>query len=108
METMSAGRMTVSTESSARPSLFKSIALFMGACLFAYLLSIAIHETGHYLANIVLGVPGRGIYLHPFGQNFNLYLGDTSVALGTPSRLAFSGMSGPVFDLLVTVPIGLL
>ena len=94
--------------SSTRFTLLKAIGLFMGASFFAYLLSIAIHESGHYLASIILGVPEKGIALNPFGANYNIYLGDTSTALGTPLRRAFSGASGPVFDLLVAVTLSLL
>jgi hypothetical protein len=92
----------------SRFSLLKAIGLFLGATFFAYLFSITLHETGHYLANILLGVPQRGIVLNPFGANYNIYLGDLSVALGTPGRRVFSGLSGPLFDLLVTVTISLL
>jgi len=94
--------------SSTRFTLLKAIGLFMGASFFAYLLSIAIHESGHYLASIILGVPNKGIALNPFGANYNIYLGDTSVALGTPLRRAFSGASGPLFDLLIAVTLSLL
>ena len=98
----------MNANSASRFSLLKAIGLFMGASFFAYLLSIAIHESGHYLASSLLGVPERGTVLNPFGANYNIYLGDSSVALGTPLRRAFSGASGPLFDLLIAVTLSLL
>jgi hypothetical protein len=95
---------------SPRSSLVRAIGLLMGASFFAYLLSIAIHELGHYLSYLILGVSQRDIVyvLHPFANNYNLTLGDTSAAFGTPWRRAFGGASGPLFDLLVTVTVSLL
>jgi len=92
---------------SSRLSLLKAIGLFMGATFFAYLFSISLHELGHYLAGVLLGVPGKGIVLNPFGHNYNIYLGDLTTAFGTPGRRIFSGLSGAIFDLLVAVIIGL-
>ena len=71
---------------SSRLSLLKAIGLFMGATFFAYLFSISLHELGHYLAGVLLGVPGKGIVLNPFGANYNIYLGDLTTAFGTPER----------------------
>ena len=88
--------------------LLKAIGLFMGACFFAWSFDVGMHELGHYLANIFLGVPERGIILNAFGSNYNIYLGDLSVALGTPLRKAFSGASGPLFNLLVSATVSLL
>ena len=79
----------------------------MGATFFAYLFSIFLHELGHYLAGVLLGVPGKGIVLHPFGHNYNIYLGDLTTAFGTPGRRIFSGVSGGIFDLLVAGVISL-
>lgn len=86
---------------SPRSSLLKAVGLFAGATFFAYLFSIFLHEVGHYLAGVLLGVPERGIVLHPFGHNYNIYLGDLTTAFGTPGRRVLSGVSGGVFDLLV-------
>jgi len=80
----------------------------MGTSFFAFLLSGALHETAHYLASTIQGVPVRGIVLHPFGQDYNIYLGDLSVALGTPLRRAFNGLSGPLFNILIGTMVSLL
>ncbi len=76
----------MTTHPSARFSLLQAIGLFMGATFFAYLLSLTLHELGHYLASVLLGVPGKGIVLHPFGANCNIYLKDLTTAFGTPER----------------------
>jgi hypothetical protein len=92
---------------SSRSALLKAVGLFMGATFFAYLFSIFLHELGHYLAGVLLGVPGKGIVLNPFGHNYNIYLGDLTTAFGTPGRRIFSGVAGTTFDLLITGIIGL-
>jgi hypothetical protein len=97
----------MTTRPSSSLSLLRAIGLFMGATFFAYLFSISLHELGHYLAGVLLGVPGRGIVLNPFGANYNIYLGDLTTAFGTSERRIVSGLSGAIFDLLVTVIIGL-
>ena len=89
---------------SNRLFLLKAVGLFMGASFFAYLLCVALHEVGHYLAMVFLGIPENGIILNPFGMNYNLVLWDTS----TPCRGAFSAAAGPLFDLLIAVPVSLL
>jgi hypothetical protein len=80
----------------------------MGASFFAYLFAVAVHEIGHYLANIILGVPEKGIVLHPFDLSYNIYGGDLSRAFGTPVRRAFSGASGPLPNMLLGVMVSLL
>jgi len=97
----------MTADPSSRSSLLKAVGLFMGATFFAYLFSIFLHELGHYLAGVLLGVPGKGIVLHPFGHNYNIYLGDLTTAFGTPGRRIFSGVAGTTFDLLITGTIGL-
>lgn len=82
--------------------------LFMGASFFAYLFAVAVHETGHYLAAIILGVPEKGIVLHPFALSYNIYGGDLSRAFGTPLRRAFHGASGPLLNIILGVIVSLL
>ena len=98
--------MTVSV--STRPSLFRAAALLMGASFFAYLIGLVVHESGHYVASLIQGVPEPGIVLHPFDQSHNNYGGDISQALGTPLRLALNGAVGPVFNVLLGVAVSLL
>jgi hypothetical protein len=50
---------------------------------------------------------GKGIVLHPFAANYNIYLGDLTTAFGTPERRIVSGLAGAIFDLLVSVIISL-
>jgi hypothetical protein len=97
----------MTTHASSRFTLLKAIGLFMGATFFAYLFSIFLHELGHYLVGVLLGVPGKGIVLNPFGANYNIYLGDLTTAFGTPERRIASGLAGAIFDLLVSVIISL-
>jgi hypothetical protein len=71
----------MTTQPSSRLSLLRAIGLFLGATFFAYLFSIFLHEVGHYLAGVILGVPERGIVLSPFGKNYNIYLGEVDVVV---------------------------
>ena len=96
----------MTNDHSSRVSLLKAIGIFAGATFFAYLFSILLHEFGHYLVSVFLGVPEKGIVLNPFGKNYNIYLGDLTTAFGTPGRRIASGVGGAVFDLLVSVGIG--
>jgi hypothetical protein len=103
----SIGGQETTTHPSSHFSLLKAIGLFMGATLFAYLFSIFLHELGHYLVSALLDVPENGIVLNPFGKNYNIYLGDLTTAFGTSERRIASGLAGAMFDLLVSVVIGL-
>jgi hypothetical protein len=96
----------VTNDHSSRVSLLRAIGIFAGATFFAYPFSILLHELGHYLVGVFLGVPEKGIVLDPFGKNYNIYLGDLTTAFGTPGRRIASGVGGAVFDLLVSVGIG--
>ena len=98
-------------------SLLKSILLFMGSAAFATCFCAFIHEGGHLIANEneAVGSPRTGISLHPFGDNYNLYLNEDGTYWdGNPEeegaglRWAIRGLSGPIFNLLVGLPIGLL
>ena len=91
----------------SRGSLVRSGLLVMGASVFAYLFGVVVHEVGHYLSSLILGVPEPGIVLHPFDLNQNIYGGDISQALGTRLRRAFSGAAGPLFNLLLGVGVSL-
>jgi hypothetical protein len=95
----------MSANPTSRFSLLKAIGLFMGASFFAFLLSGFLHETGHYLASTIQGVPIRGIVLDPFGQDYNIYLGDTIAIFATPAAKAFNGAAAPFFDVFIGVMI---
>ena len=95
----------MNTNSSSHFSILKSTLLFMGASFFAFLLSGFLHETGHYLASMIQGVPIRGIVLNPFGQDYNIYLGDTRAIFATPAAKAFNGAAAPFFDVFIGVLI---
>ena len=97
----------MTTQPSSRFTLLKAIGLFMGATFFAYLFSIFLHELGHYLTGVLLGVPEKGIVLNPFGKSYNIYLGDLTTAFGTPERRIASGIAQAIFDLLVSVGLSL-
>jgi hypothetical protein len=79
----------------------------MGASVFAYLFGVVVHEIGHYLASLALGVPESGIVLHPFDLSHNIYGGDVSQALGTSMRRAVSGAAGPLLNLALAVTVGM-
>jgi hypothetical protein len=93
---------------SSRSLLFRGMALFMGASFIAYLFGVAVHEVGHYCANTLLGVPEKGIVLHPFDLSYNIIDGDLSVAFGTQLKVAFAAVLGPLFDMLFGVVVSLL
>jgi hypothetical protein len=105
----------MNTNSSTHSSLLKSILLFMGSAAFAYCFCAFLHEGGHLIANEAVGSPRTGMSLHPFGWNYNLYLNedDTFWHLNPEDEnagliWAINGGSGPIFNLLVGVTIGLL
>ena len=90
-------------------SLAWAVVLVAGASVFAYLFGVAVHEIGHYLASLILGVPEPGIVLHPFDLSQNIYGGDPfgNAGLGTPLRRAISGAAGPLLNLLLGVTVSL-
>jgi hypothetical protein len=105
----------MNTNPSSRFSLLKSILLFMGSAAFAFCFCAFLHEGGHLIANEAVGSPRTGLSLHPFGWNYNIYVNeDGSFWHETPEaenaylRWAILGGSGPILNLLVGVPIGLL
>lgn len=103
MHTSSTAPATSSPGSVARAAL-----LLMGASVFAYLFGVFVHEIGHYLASLALGVPEPAIVLHPFDLSETLDGGDISRALGTPLRRAVSGAAGPLLNLALGVTVSLL
>lgn len=92
----------------SRGSFVRAALLLMGASVFAYLFGVAVHEAGHYIASLVLGVPEPGIVLHPFDLSETIDGGDVSRALGTPLRRAVSGAAGPLLNLALGVTVSLL
>lgn len=105
----------MTTHPSSRLTLLKAALLFMGSAAFAYCFCAFLHEGGHLIANEAVGSPRTGMSLHPFGENYNLYLNEDGTYWdGNPEdkdaglRWAIRGASGPVFNLLVGVTIGLL
>ncbi len=102
--------MRIGTMAPVDPShgpMTRAALLLIGASVFAYLFGVVVHEVGHYLASLVLGVPEPGIVLHPFDLNQNIYGGDISEALGTPLRRAISGASGPLLNVVLGVVVSL-
>jgi len=105
----------MNANSSSRLTLLKAALLFMGSAAFAWCFCAFVHEGGHLIAFNALGIPRTGLSLHPFGDNYNLSLNeDGSFWQGSPEDenaylwWAIMGGSGPVLNLLVCVPIGLL
>lgn len=66
----------MSINSPPRSSHPRSILVFMGVSLFTYLLSTALHEAGHYLSYIILGVPRSEIVyvLHPLRTDKMIFM----------------------------------
>jgi len=105
----------MTTHPSSRLTLLKASLLFMGSAAFAWCFCAFLHEGGHLIANEAVGSPRTGMSLHPFGWNYNLYVNeDGTFWHGNPEdetaylRWALRGGSGPIFNLLVGVTIGLL
>jgi len=105
----------MNTNSFTRSSLLKAILLFMGSAAFAYCFCIFLHEGGHLIVYKAVGIPHTGLSLHPFGDNYNLSLNedDTFWQMNIEEENAYliwaiNGGSGPIFNLLVGVPIGLI
>ncbi len=55
---MHTGSMALAVRSSG--ALVRAALLFMGASVFAYLFGVFVHEIGHYVASLALGVPEPG------------------------------------------------
>ncbi len=76
-------------------STLKSILLLAGSFTFAFLLGEAVHEYGHYLANLNYGLQGVQIHLDPFGSS-------QIVGVPTPQNPVMGGVTGaagPLFNL---------
>lgn len=107
---MTAGRRTVVPEevgaerhAAVRP-LLRSMVLVSGASVFAYLFGVVVHEVGHYVGNVIVGIPNETIVLHPFDLSYNVY-GDLSGV--NADRLAFGSAAGPLLNVILGVGVGL-
>jgi hypothetical protein len=89
------------------PSTIRAVVLIAGASFFAYLFGVTVHEVGHYIANVILGVPETRIVLHPFDLSSTIEAGDLSEAFGTPARSAFAGAAGPAFNIALGTLVSL-
>ena len=88
-------------------SPIRAVVLIAGASFFAYLLGVTVHEVGHYVANIALGVPETRIVLHPFDLSYTTEAGDLSEAFSTPFRLALASAAGPALNVALGTVVSL-
>ena len=69
---------------------------------------MTVHEVGHYVANVILGVPETRIVLHPFDLSYTTEAGDLSKAFSTPFRLALASAAGPALNVALGTVASLL
>ncbi|MCG3225669.1 MAG: hypothetical protein H7645_02015 [Candidatus Heimdallarchaeota archaeon] len=81
-------------------SIVKPMLLLFGSWVFAFLLGVTIHEIGHALAYLTVGIRGISIHLHPFELNFCSYL-FTPYDI-TNGKMAFGALAGPMFNIIIS------
>ena len=74
-------------------STLKSILFLAGSFTFAFLLGEAVHEYGHYLANLSYGLQGIQIHLDPFGSSH-------IAGVSSPQNSLVGGVTGAAGPLL--------
>lgn len=82
----------------------RTLAFLALSFALAFCLQVAVHETGHLLAGMLMGGTGGRVILHPFYTSRVVFTQDPSTAAG----MAVTGLAGPALDLLLALPLALL
>lgn len=83
-------------------STFKSLLLVLGAYTFSYCLGLTFHETGHAIANTIIGLTDVQIFVHPFSLSHTVYSGIIPTEF-----MPFTGSMGPLFNITCSLLITL-
>ena len=86
--------------------MFKSLLLLLGAFSFAYSLGVTLHEFGHAIAYILLGLSDFRINVHPFNHSYTRYTGN--VPIDYVKYGVFTGSMGPLFNVTCATIITIL
>ena len=88
--------------------LFRSMLLFLGSFMFAFILnSYIIHEAGHAFGGMLFGCKIKGLYINPFGTGGWDSQCPSPLTMGSTGRF-IQGMGGPIFGLPISIAITLL
>jgi len=97
--------MSINSQRLSGPQLFRSMLLFFGAFLFAFLLnSYIMHEAGHAFGGVLFGCQFEGLHVNPFGAGgWNNQCPEPMTQAGK----FFQGMGGEIFGLPVSIAVTL-
>lgn len=99
--------MNTTSQNFTGPQLARSMLLFFGAFMFAFILnSYMIHEAGHAFGGMLFGCKIKGLYINPFGTGGWDSQCPNPLTMGSTGRF-LQGMGGPIFGLPISVAITL-
>jgi hypothetical protein len=85
--------------------LIRSLLLFFGSFMFAFILnSYIIHEAGHAFGGMLFGCKNKSLIINPFGTGS----WDSQCPFMTLKGKVVQGMGGPIFGLPISIAITLL
>ena len=91
-----------------RNQLIRSILLFFGAFMFAYIVNnVIIHEAGHAFGGVLFGCKFKQLYINPFGTGGWDSQCPNLLTMGLTGRV-IQGMGGPIFGLPISIFLSLL
>ncbi len=100
--------MNTTSQNLSGTQLFRSMQLFFGAFMFAFILnSYIIHEAGHAFGGMLFGCKIQGLNLNPFGTGDWESLCPNPLTMGSTGRF-LQGMGGPIFGMPISIAITLL
>ena len=100
--------MNTTSQNLTGTQLARSLLLFSGAFLFAFILnSYIIHEAGHAFGGMLFGCKFKSLQINPFGTGDWHSRCPNPVTMGLTGRF-IQGMGGPIFGLPLSIGITLI